>query len=46
MLEFFKAADVNHDGMIDSKELKRILRKMNMNFDVDSFFKTIDVNND
>lgn len=43
---FFKAADQNHDGMLDRDELVAVCKKMGHGLDVENFIKIADVNLD
>lgn len=46
LLNFFKSADTNHDGMINKEELLAICTETNIMFDTEAFLNTIDLNKD
>ena len=46
MMQFFKEADVDHDGMLDRQELKAICKKSKFKFNADQFMDHADVNCD
>ena len=46
LLKFFKEADRNHDGMLDTEEIKAICKEQNFSLDTKEFLKSADVNGD
>ena len=46
LLQFFKEADKNHDGMLDPEEIKYICEKCKFDLNVSDFIKSADVNCD
>lgn len=46
LTEFFIEADVNHDGMLDKRELTSICKKVGIGLDIDEFISLADVNLD
>ena len=46
LLQFFKDADKNKDGMISIEELKEICQKTKTEFDIENFIEIVDLNQD